>query len=296
MAAVILLFVALLTHRSAAASSICPLQSLEGAFVSTSDQCSDLPLSRPNASELDGRSLDRVLNIKRSNTYVSVLFYADWCPFSRNVRPTFNILASMFPHIRHVAISESTATPSVFSRYGVHSLPTIVIANRTSRLRYNGPKDLNSLVQFYKKTTGFEPEEFLEVNHPTNLASENPIRLWHSTPRELVRREAYLALAVIFLLCRAFLYIFPKCMSWLRSLWMLHMGHLSLGVFGERSLLVERALHVFNIKRVWSRLRLCKTRNFEKGAKNARVWASSLASVSIGEASSTRSSASAPDS
>ena len=43
---------------------------------------------------------------------------------------------------------------SICSRYGIHSLPSIIMVNRTSRVRYRGPKNLISLVQFYKKTTG----------------------------------------------------------------------------------------------------------------------------------------------
>lgn len=43
---------------------------------------------------------------------------------------------------------------SVFSRYGIHSFPAILLANRTVMVRYRGSKDLNSLVSFYKRTTG----------------------------------------------------------------------------------------------------------------------------------------------
>lgn len=43
---------------------------------------------------------------------------------------------------------------SVFSRYGIHSVPSILVVNQTSRVRYYGRKDLASMVEFYKKTTG----------------------------------------------------------------------------------------------------------------------------------------------
>jgi len=43
---------------------------------------------------------------------------------------------------------------SIFSRYGIHSLPSVLMVNGTSRVRYRGPKNLDSLVKFYKKTTG----------------------------------------------------------------------------------------------------------------------------------------------
>jgi len=43
---------------------------------------------------------------------------------------------------------------SIFSRYGIHSLPSILIVNQRSKVQYRGPKNLQSLAQFYKKTTG----------------------------------------------------------------------------------------------------------------------------------------------
>lgn len=43
---------------------------------------------------------------------------------------------------------------SVFSRHGIPSFPSILIVNQTSRVRYHGPKDFLSLVQFYQKITG----------------------------------------------------------------------------------------------------------------------------------------------
>lgn len=33
-------------------------------------------------------------------------------------------------------------------------MPSILMVNQTSRVRYYGPKDLPSLIQFYDKTTG----------------------------------------------------------------------------------------------------------------------------------------------
>ncbi|KAJ0242670.1 hypothetical protein HA466_0206110 [Hirschfeldia incana] len=52
------------------------------------------------------------------NDYVSVLFYASWCPFSRVVRPKFDMLSSMFPQIKHLAVEHSQALPStsIFTR------------------------------------------------------------------------------------------------------------------------------------------------------------------------------------
>ncbi|KAF8403978.1 hypothetical protein HHK36_012088 [Tetracentron sinense] len=103
---------------------------------------------------VDKESLDRALSSSQRNVYTAVLFYASWCPFSHGVRSTFNVLSSMFPQIRHLAVEQSSAMPSVFSRYGIRSLPSILMVNQTARVWYYGAKDLCSLVHFYKRITG----------------------------------------------------------------------------------------------------------------------------------------------
>lgn len=57
--------------------------------------------------------MQRALYIVHDNTedYVALLFYASWCPFSAAVKPTFSILASLFPSIAHFAIEESAVRP-----------------------------------------------------------------------------------------------------------------------------------------------------------------------------------------
>lgn len=60
---------------------------------------------------MDGESLDRLLDSCKSNAYTAVLFYASWCPFSKNLQPKFNALASMYPQIKHVKVEQSSALP-----------------------------------------------------------------------------------------------------------------------------------------------------------------------------------------
>lgn len=43
---------------------------------------------------------------------------------------------------------------SVFSRYGIHSVPSLLIVRRTTPTRFHGQKDLPSLMDFYKRITG----------------------------------------------------------------------------------------------------------------------------------------------
>ncbi|KAI3696970.1 hypothetical protein L6452_29635 [Arctium lappa] len=51
---------------------------------------------KAHLSKMDGESLDRLLS--STNVYKAILFYASWCPFSRNAQPKFDALAAMYPH------------------------------------------------------------------------------------------------------------------------------------------------------------------------------------------------------
>lgn len=62
--------------------------------------------------QVDGDLLDRRMNANHGNAYTSILFYASRCPFSRAVRPKFDILSSMFPQIKHLIVEQSQALPS----------------------------------------------------------------------------------------------------------------------------------------------------------------------------------------
>lgn len=275
------------------ASSVCPLES--GIFLSNlQNQCSP-SISPCLPIEVDGNFVDQAMTSRLRKTFISVLFYASWCPFSHGLRPNIDILSSMFPEIEHLAVEQSNVLPSIFSRYGIHSLPAILIANQTSFVRYRGPKDLLSIAQFYQETSGFEPVQYPDEKEPIGSGSDQKdiMLSWNwLSANEIVKQEPYLAFAVLFLCLRVMLCIFPSVLSRLKAFWLSYVPHLNLEIFGETSQLFGRALHMIDVRRIWTRLRLCKTRNFHQGAKNARVWASSLASVSLGESSSGRSSAS----
>ncbi|KAD5803522.1 hypothetical protein E3N88_14882 [Mikania micrantha] len=104
--------------------------------------------------ELNGESLEKVLSSNQMNMYVAILFYASWCPFSRSLQSNFDALSSMFPQIKHVTVEQSSVPPIVFSKHGIHSVPSILLVNRTTRMRFHGPKDLHSVLHFYQKATG----------------------------------------------------------------------------------------------------------------------------------------------
>ncbi|CAA0403356.1 unnamed protein product [Arabidopsis thaliana] len=252
-------------------------------FRSVIEQKCPLSLYTSPPIEVDGDLLDKIMDANHGNAYTSILFYASRCPFSRAVRPKFDVLSSMFPHITHLIVEQSQALPSVFSRYGIHSLPSILMVNETMKMRYHGQKDLASLIQFYKETTGLKPVQYVDEGEPTSLDTDGNLITWlhnGSSIREVAEREPYMVLALMFLSLKLAILIFPIMGSRLKTLWALYVPHLSLGILGETSQLFGRALHMIDVRRLWIKLRLAKTRNFQERAKNA------LASVSLGKSSS----------
>lgn len=250
------------------------------------------PLSiPPNPTiQVDGNFLDKALTSKQRNGYTAVLFYASWCPFSQSMHPKFEMLGSMFPQIEHLSIEQSLALPSVFSRYGIHSLPSLLIVNQTSKIQYHGPKTLPSLVKFYKKSTGLEPVQYIVADDELaglKSSKKSINQRWDALSlEEMLKKEPYLVLAVLFLSFRMLILAYPKMLSHAKAFFGAYAPRLNLEIFGETSHLFDRILHMIDVRRIWTKLRLCKTRNFHQGAKNCRVWASSLASVSLGESSS----------
>ncbi|CAA0825776.1 5-adenylylsulfate reductase-like 5 [Striga hermonthica] len=273
----------------ASSSAICGLDSK--AFLHDLNHL--CPCAAPFFSspiQVDGESLERVMSSSQKNEYTAVLFYASWCPFSSVFQLKFSTMSSMYPQIKHVMVEQSSAMPSVYSRYGIHSVPSLLMVNQTARMRYHGHKDLQSLKNFYKRATGMDPLVDMVENTSKNLGSghDAPQLLKLASFKETLLREPYLVLSVMFIFLRVFLYIYPEIASRIQTLWAAYIPHLNLGVFGESKQLLGQVLHLIDVKRIWSKIKICKTRNFHKGARNARVWASSLASVSLGRASSSR--------
>ncbi|KAL7232399.1 hypothetical protein ACSBR2_010425 [Camellia fascicularis] len=256
-------------------------------------QC-PITISSYSPLEMDGESLDRAFSSSHTHVYTAVLFYASGCPFSSVLQTKFAALSSMFPQIKHVIIEQSSAMPSIFSRYGIHSLPSILMVKRTTRVRHHGPKDLCSFVHFYKRTTGLDP--VVDLIEDQGSYSDSGHKLLHSwkgnSLKEILMREPYLVFSVMFLFFRVLLYFFPEIIHRVIALWSSFVPHLNVRIFGESSQILGRVLYLIDVKRVWCKLKLCKTRKFHDGARSARVWASSLASVSLGETSLPRLSAS----
>lgn len=58
---------------------------------------------------------------------------------------------------------------SILSRYGIHSVPSLLIVNQTTRIRHRGSEDLQSLVTFYKRTTGSTSKIFVFFLPPVGI-------------------------------------------------------------------------------------------------------------------------------
>lgn len=130
------------------------------------------------------------------------------------------------------------------------------------------------------------------VEQPSSMTSDENLTMNQIglSLKETWSRDPYLLFSVLFLCFRLLLFVFPKIVSRLRAFWVSCVPHLNLQIFGETSQVMGRVLQVIDVRRIWNRLRLCKIRIFQERARSARVWASSLASVSLGESSSARSS------
>nr|GMD52299.1 5'-adenylylsulfate reductase-like 4 [Ipomoea batatas] len=244
----------------------------------------------------DEMSLQRALYMihRRSHNYVVFLFYASWCPFSITFRPIFSVLSSLFPSIPHFAIEESAIKPSTLSKYGVHGLPTLFILNSTMRVQYHGPRTLDSLITFYNGVTGVKTstEDGISLDkigcstsHDGYSGSEQescPFS-WARSPENLLRQETYLMLATVFVLMRFLYALLPYIRRFAQFAYRSYNMRIS-SLWEHPLLYMHRGLQLFN-----SLKEPCKRSNLQEGAMNAKVWASkSLASVSFGEASSSR--------
>ncbi|CAL4927913.1 unnamed protein product [Urochloa decumbens] len=235
--------------------------------------------------EVSGEAVDTELNLRRRGASYSILFYAAWCPFSSKFRPIFEALSTMYPQIHHFAVEESSATP----RYGVRGFPAILLVNETTMVRYRGSKDLSSLVDFYKETTDLDPIAYLDIVQQESAGSLRSIMLWDRSLREMAKDEPFLLLAVLFIILKVAAYFIPAAVSHLRAFLVVRVRNLNLGIRRGSNQLLDRVLNVLDVRRLWSKLRLSnKATDLRKGASNARAWASSFTSVSLGEPSSSR--------
>lgn len=141
---------------------------------------------------------------------------------------------------------------------------------------------------------GLKPVQYVAEAEPaTSLdATNGNLITWlrkGTSISEIFRQDPFLVLSLLFICLQIAILVFPIAESRMKALWASYVSNLNLERFREISQLFSRALHMVDVRRLWLKLRLVKTRNFHERAMNAQAWASSLASVSLGQASSDQS-------
>ena len=145
-------------------------------------------------------------------------------------------------------------------------------------------KRRNQFMLLYSRKSWFhagqEPVAYIGPRKWSAAQNTHYAKLWNSSISEAVKREPYLAFSILFICLRIFLFFFPKFFALIKGFWTQYFQQINLGILAKLNQLLECVPHAVDVRKVWSKLRLVA------GAKNARVWASSLASVSLGGQSS----------
>lgn len=138
---------------------------------------------------------------------------------------------------------------------------------------------------------GLDPVAYIDVVvQQESTASLRSVAPWDRSPLEMAKDEPpYLLVAVVFIILKAAARLVPAAMSHLRAFLAVRVQNLNLGIRRGSNQVLERALNVLDVRRLCSELGLSnRATDLRKGASNARAWASSFASVSLGEPSSSR--------
>ncbi|KAK1356191.1 hypothetical protein POM88_049447 [Heracleum sosnowskyi] len=126
------------------------------------------------------------------------------------------------------------------------------MVSQTGIVRYYGPKDLPSLLQFYKSTAGLDPVvNMTKVQLSHYKETGYKIQLWNQKPlKEIFIKEPYLILSLMFIFYKASIYLIPRLVCRVKALWFALVPHLSVGVLGESKQLLRRVFHVKDLKRI----------------------------------------------
>lgn len=159
-------------------------------------------------------------------------------------------------------------------------------------LAHFGLKDLN-ITDCSSGFPGLQPVQYVAEGEPTGLdAGDGNLITWMrngTSIRNIFKQDPFLLLSLLFICLQMAILVFPIAESRMKALWASYVPNLNLERFREISQLFSRGLHMVDVRRLWLKLRLIKTRNFHERAKNAQAWASSLASMSLGQTSSEQS-------
>lgn len=127
---------------------------------------------------------------------------------------------------------------------------------------------------------------FPHLRNENNTEPENCPFTWARSPENMLRQETYLTLAIVFVLLRLLYFVFPTLVMFAKFAWPRIAQNMRLESLQEHAVGFLSRLCMY-LKEP------CKRNNLQGGAMNARAWASnSLATVSIGDSSSSNARAS----
>ncbi|KAF7130850.1 hypothetical protein RHSIM_Rhsim10G0032400 [Rhododendron simsii] len=93
----------------------------------------------------------------------------------KNLKPSVHVKARIYGNLICPCLYAHVCyICSVLSRYGIHSVPSILVVNRMVKTRYHGSKNLSSFVQFFKRTTGLDP--ILDLTEDQGSYSESGLK------------------------------------------------------------------------------------------------------------------------
>eukprot|EP00250_Pteridium_aquilinum_P003247 c13568_g1_i1 orf=357-1388(-) len=297
------------TTASFFSADICPRYDIDEYLVLQENQCihdgDGNPVFTgigPQVAEVNGTTLERALSILKTkqDAYAAVLFYANWCPFSRTLRPLLDTLSSTFPTIYHIAVEDSAIQPSALSQYGVHSFPVLFLHNKTMKARYHGPRTVEAIGEFYKDITGFGTLSYNKrdsngIAFIEKISGKGTVQgkvncpyPWAKSPEKWLRDDMYLLLSTLFLGLRALIYLIPRLFSSLKNFWVKKESSLEAHKVLLRRVLLREQDPVIksSIKSSFESEHLRKG----KAVLSVPGWSSSpLAAVTLAEGSSSRS-------
>lgn len=286
--------VLLMSLSSEATRSLCFKRTLNDIAALGGDQCYPHLLEddcTPRVLQVGGRDINKALSLYRKGNYeyTALLFYAEWCPFSKAMRQMFDSLSVLFPAVHHIAVESSALWPSELSEHGVRSLPAIFVHNKTVRFQFRGPRFMEHISLFYEEKTGLMriplSYSLTQVNiSPKRQASRE--RNWADWFGMWLRDDVYLAFAVFFLLLRFFLYAQPKIAALLRQYWNLKGMSSKVQIRTSGRVIAKQRTRVAHAAGK-GKGKILRKEESGKGVLSVPSWpSSSLAAVALAECSS----------
>ena len=92
-------------------------------------------------------------NPKENEVYL-VLFFVDWCPHCKTVKPEWEKLkaeSNLGVQLEEVDCSDSNNVPALAKEYNVGGFPTLILVNGGNKVTYEGERTAEALVSFIKE-------------------------------------------------------------------------------------------------------------------------------------------------